>query len=201
MPFGHGNATSIDNPEGAGPNSVKPGERRAWMVKEENWDVRDEKALLMRIQGYSNPAIADALGVNPARVSQILNSPPAKKALRKLRERLREQAFQNLEDKLLKMGDEAIENIRQTVEYPLEDASPGSKAKKHQDDVSFKVLETLGYGKGSAKKETEGGVKMQSEDADRIREAIAKSDEATEMHEGEDGVFRSNGTGEDEADS
>lgn len=195
------NATSLKNVEERADR--EPGEHyRKSLVDNKDWKPKYERMLVMRLQGYDNETIADCFGVTTVRVSQVLNSPMALKGMKELKSRLRESAFSQIEDELLDMGQKAVENLRQTIESDLRDeygdVNPGSKAKRHQDDVSFKVLETLGYGKGSAEQKTGKEVSMPKEVGDRLVAAIENSDRATELHEDNDGVFRADDEDEEE---
>ena len=172
------------SPEEREKNAVSPSEHYNETRALKRWKPVYDEVILLHVAGYKNIEIADLVNLTPVRVSQIITSPKAQKAVGQLQTRQFKRIRQNIESKLELLGEEAIENIGQTVQA---DFDPGSSEKKHQDDVSFDVLALLGYTK---KKETgdRGGIRLSPEASDRIASAIEESDQVKRMWEAaEDG--------------
>lgn len=169
------------------------------------WKPRHSQVVFLHVAGYSNKSIAAQTDFNPEHVSYLLNDPRAQKAIREIEERMFKNFDQRTRRKMQALGDMAIDNIAQTVMADLSDVSVGSKAKKHQDDVSFELLDRIGYGRKQASRPGDDqGTQLPEQVGERLAEAIEKSEVAEqadeiEMVETEDGEWkaRKNGGGED----
>lgn len=157
-----------------------------WQIQ--NWKPMYDRVVALHLAGYKNVNIAAITGYAEAHVSKILNDPRSQKAIKKLQKRLRENFHQRIEDQMLDLGEEAIRNIAETLEA---DIQAGTKPKKHQDKMSFDLLDRLGHGKKQAESESGSGVKLSDESVDRLANALNKSDEAKRMWEkDEDGEWK-----------
>lgn len=160
----------------------------------ENWKPKHDRVLQLHLAGYQITTIADITGYSREWVSDLINDPRAQQRIEKMRERLYDQLEEDLAIKMKFLGPKAVENIRETLEG---DHDPGSKAKKHQDKMSFELLDRIGHGKSSSDDERKGGggVVLSGEDSERLVEAIEKSNKAREEHEvtmeqDEDGSYK-----------
>lgn len=161
------------------------------------WKPLHDTVLALHLSGYKNTSIGAIVGLDPSYVGDLLNDPRAKKAISKLRQRLLDNQVNTLEDKLALLGGEALDNIRQTVTAEIQ---AGSRAKKHQDKVSFDVLELIGVGQD---KEADGGMKLSKDASERLAEALDDADKAQEEHaidmeQSDDGSYRPSENGDSE---
>ena len=61
---------------------------------------------------------------------------------------------------------------------------PGTRAKAHQDSVTFGLLDRIGYGKKSEiTTKGAGGIQLSKETEERLVSALEKSNEVSEIHE------------------
>lgn len=166
----------------------------------ENWKPAHDRILLLYIGGYKIKDIAKITGYCREHVGQLLQDPRAQNRIDKVRKRLYGQLEDDITTKMKMLGNEAVDNIRRTL---MEDHKAGSRAKKHQDKMSFELLDRIGHGKSSGKDtDSGGGVELSEEDAGRLIEALEKSEQAREEHEiemepGEDGAYELSENGSD----
>jgi len=145
----------------------------------------------MHLQGMKNYEIADELGLTPTRVYQVLKDPAAQMQIQRFRREMRKKAHSDIESRMTELGTAAIENIAETIEVKI---APGHRAKKHQDDVSLKLLDRLGYTPRTDRAIDEGGIKMDRDMQERLVGALEETravhafDEAeeAEWHEVDD---------------
>lgn len=147
----------------------------------QNWKPIHDKIVALALAGYSNNSIAAIVGYSHVRVCQILKDPRAEAAIKALQSRMFDKFHERIEGKLLMLGERAVENIGVTINAEI---APATKAKRHQDNVSFKLLDTLGYGsKQDLNRGNDGGIQLTPEASDRIATAIEKANEAQRIIE------------------
>lgn len=168
----------------------------------ENWKPAHDRVLLLYIAGYQIKDVAEVTGYCREHVGELLKDPRAQKRIDRMRERMYDQLEDDISMKLEMLGAEAVDNIRRTL---VADHKPGTKAKKHQDKMSFDLLDRIGHGKsnGSSEGGGTGSVELSEEDAGRLVEALEKSKKAREEHEiemepGEEGSFSPSENGSDD---
>lgn len=151
-----------------------------------NFKPIHDNILIMHLCGYQNKTIAEELDLHKNHVSDIINDPKAQKRIDHMRGRMYDRLEDDVVGKLKLLGPEAVNNIEQTLKAHHD---PGSRSKKHQDKMSFKVLdklEEMDSGGGA-------GPTLQSEDAERLSEGLEKAAEVDEMYEVQ-GREKSNGS-------
>jgi hypothetical protein len=132
--------------------------------------TKHDRIVLMHLQGHKNIEIADELGLTPQRVHQVLTDPSALMQINRFRQQLRAKAQSDIEMRMLSLGAAAVGNIAETIEANV---PVGSRVKKHQDDVSIKLLDRLGYTPRSDRaKDDEGGIKMDRDLQERLVSAM-----------------------------
>lgn len=152
------------------------------------------------MQGRKNVDIAEILDMTPENVHLILKDPKAMMMIEKYRRQVQDNFMDDVETRLLGLGAKAVDNIAQTIEaeVPL-----GSRIKKHQDDVSFKLLDRIGFTPKSKNEEAGGAVKFDRDIQERLATALEHTrkihqyDEAeeAEWNEVSDTVASKNSTG------
>lgn len=132
--------------------------------------TKHDRIVIMHLQGLKNIEIAEELGMTPQRVHQVLRDPAALALINRFRQQLKDKAHSDIEMRMLALGAMAVGNIAETIEAQV---PVGSRVKKHQDDVSIKLLDRLGYTpKTDRAREDEGGMKMDRDLQERLVKAM-----------------------------
>lgn len=147
-----------------------------------NWTHQYDKIVFLKIQGWDHTQIADEVSLSVTRVNVVLNSQPGKDRMEEWRSRLKDRVMSTIEDDLLSLGKQAVVNISETIHAEV---GMKSRAKKHQDQVSFEVLARIGFNKTERKTvDTSSGLAgLKPELQERIARALEKSDEATRIYD------------------
>lgn len=148
--------------------------------KPKKWKPVYDRMCMLRVLNYTMEEIATSLDYTPERVYHILATKRAKREMQKMAEGLRQRTLANIEERLTSLGTRAVENIAKTIEY---DIPVGSRAKKHQDNVSFELLSRIGFGKSDKEQKDDGGIKLDRDLQERMVTALEKSDEARRIYE------------------
>ena len=149
--------------------------------------VKHDKVVIMHLQGLKNYEIAEELGITPQRVYQVLSDPAALVLINRFRQQLRDKAHNDIEMRMLSLGAMAIGNIAETIEA---DVPVGSRVKKHQDDVSFKLLDRLGYTpRSDHARDDEGGLKMDRDLQERLVSAMESAQTVHQYNAAEEAEF------------
>lgn len=147
-----------------------------------------DRIVLMHLQHMKNYEIAEELGITPQRVHQVLKDPAAQRQIAEFRRRLREVVHEDIEGRMLKLGPSALENIAQTIDAEI---PAHHRAKKHQDDVSLKLLDRLGYTPRSDRAtDGEGGLRMDRDLQERLVGALESSERIHEYDAAEEADYR-----------
>lgn len=146
-----------------------------------NWKPRHENIVILHLNGWSNIAIAEYIGLTKERVSQIINDPTARKIIDATMKRVRENLADNIEDNLTRLSSLSVERIEETLgtKFP-----PGTDPKKHQDNVALKLMKGRGLLPGELEKEREGA-KIPVSLLERFMDAFEGANEAKRLHSGE----------------
>ena len=144
---------------------------------------KHDKIIIMHLQGMKNYEIADELGLTPTRVHQVLKDPSAQMQIQKFRAEMRKAIHVDIEGRMTELGTAALENIAQTIEVKIE---PGARAKKHQDDVSLKLLDRLGYTPRTDRTIDEGGIRMDRDMQERLVTALEDTENVHAFDEAEE---------------
>jgi hypothetical protein len=87
-----------------------------------------------------------------------------------------------ISDKMVTLGEQAVDNIADTISTRVEDSegnvAVGTKAKIHQDNVSFELLDRIGYGKHRQKEAEGGGIQLSPETERKLVEGIDRATKA-----------------------
>jgi hypothetical protein len=143
-----------------------------------HWSPRHDQVLALHIAGYTHEGIALATDFSIGHIRRILRDPRAERALEVLRRRMMGNVLVHVEDRLKALAPLAVDNITETIEGDFEN---GTKAKIHQDDVSFELLARVGFGRKELAGD-KGGVQLPPEEAKRFVDAIEKANRAREIH-------------------
>ena len=161
---------------------------------------RHDLVVLLHMQGKKNIDIAETLSMTPERIYQILDDPKSAMMVDRFRKQMQEHFMEDLETNLIGLGPEAVKNLAETINAEV---AVSSRVKKHQDDVSFKLLDRIGFAPMSKDNTGTGSVKFDRDIQERIAGAlestrqIVEYDEAEEAEwmEGSDTVTSRNSTG------
>ncbi len=143
-----------------------------------HWSPRHDQVLALHVAGYNPEAIELVTGYTQGHIKRVLKDPRAKKALELLRRRMMGSVLVHVEDRLKALGPQAVKNIADTVNE--ESFEAGTKAKIHQDNVSFELLSRIGFGRKELTGDR-GGIQLPQEEAKRLVDAIDKADRAREI--------------------
>ena len=145
------------------------------------WKPIHDQMIALHIAGYSIDLIAKS--VNRARntVAGVIHDPRAQKAIEFARKRTFSTIMTAVDDQMVVLGVKAIDNIAETINTPVRDSegSPaiGTRAKVHQDNISFELLSRIGFGKG-AQQEEAGGLRLSPETEKKIVAGIERATKA-----------------------
>lgn len=148
---------------------------------------KHDKIVIMHLQGAKNFEIAEELGITPQRVYQVLADPSAQMMIQRFRREMRKRAHEDIEGRMTELGVQAIENIAKTIETEVQ---AGSRFKKHQDDVSLKLLDRLGYTPRSDRAVDDGGLKMDRDLSERLVKALEETNDVHAFDEAEEAEWR-----------
>ena len=146
---------------------------------------RHDLVVLLHMQGRKNVEIAKSLDMTPEHVHGVLQDPKALMMIEKYRLQVQTHFMDDVETRLLGLGAEAAENIAETIQA---DVSINSRVKKHQDEVSFKLLDRIGFTPKTKADDGGGAVKFDRDIQERLAKALEhgqKIHEYDEMEEAE----------------
>ena len=154
----------------------------ASIAEVKRWKPRHEIICIMHVAGRPNSEISPQVGIEPERVSYIINSKRGQARVEALRKQILGGVAKTIEDQLSILGPTAVSNIARTIEAEIP-ASAG-RAKAHQDKVSFELLSRIGYGrKDQVGGAGEGGIRLDRDIQERLAGALEKSSEATRIYD------------------
>lgn len=145
-----------------------------------DWRAEYDQVIALRLAGHPVEAIAEVVKYHPDHVRRILRDPRAKQALKVLRKRMMGRTLKAIGDMMVNLAPRALENIQKTIDHNPE---LGSKAKVHQDTVSFELLARVGFDKKGASQEGEKAPQLPKELAEALVTAIERADRAREIKE------------------
>ena len=168
------------------------------------WAPWHDQIVALYVAGYSRQNIAKTLGRCENTVTNIINDPRAQRAMETARKRTYGKMMDAVGDRMVTLGTQAIDNIATTVNEKVLDSEGGpaigTKAKIHQDNVSFELLSRIGFGK-QPQKEDAGTLKLSPETEKKLVDGIERATKAEILYrEAEEGEFEEvkeggNGTG------
>lgn len=141
------------------------------------WRPRHDQVVALHLMGYKGFEIAQLLEYSEEHISRILNDPRAIKAVRMGRSRFMEHAHAEIDGMLLSFAHTGLRRMKTTVEGEF---AAGTRAKEHQDRVTFELLGRVGYGKAS-KDQDAGTIKLSRDLEERLVTAMEKSNTANEI--------------------
>ncbi len=144
-----------------------------------HWHARHDNVIILHLTGYTPTGIAEATGFSLGHINRIIKDPRAQKAIETARRKLFGRAIYTIRERMVSLGVQAIKNISDTIDGDFED---GTKAKRHQDGVSFELLSRIGFGRSDAGEEGKTGIQLPPEEAKRLVAAIEKANKAREIH-------------------
>lgn len=146
-----------------------------------HWKPIHDQIVAFRIMGYNNLEIAEFTGYNKDHISDILNDPRALKAVSEAQGRIRKEMMNGIGDRLVGLAQVGVRGLEKTVRGDFE---AGTRAKAHQDNVTFGLLDRIGYGK-KTEITTKGsnGIQLSRDTEERLVSALEKANEVSEIHE------------------
>lgn len=144
----------------------------------QHWSPSHDQVVMYHLYGMSNVEIGATVGYSRWHVEKILRDPRAQNAKEVLRKRILGGAMAQIEERMGALGIQSIKNIAKTIEDTT--AELGTRAKKHQDDVSFELLSRIGFGRKGPESEA-GGIHLPKEEAQQLVAAIEKANTAREI--------------------
>ena len=146
------------------------------------WKPIHDQIAALHIAGHGPDSIATITGVTKGHVYRVLNDPRTLNVIEFARKRAYGQLMTTIQDKMVGVGEQAIDNIASTINTKVEDSegnvAVGTKAKIHQDNVSFELLDRIGYGKHRQKDEGSGGIQLSPETEKKLVAGIERAKEA-----------------------
>lgn len=150
------------------------------------WRLIDDQILALHLAGHRREYIAAALGLTVARVGQVLLDPRTQKAIRLARERMLGSVLTEVQDRMVGLSIMALDNVERTILADMRDDDGninfGSKAKRHQDHVSFELLSRIGFGRQERSEDRGGGIKLTPEGEQRLLTALEKANRVQEIY-------------------
>ncbi len=141
-----------------------------------SWKPIYDQMVLMYVAGGTYEKIAEEVEYSVTRVSVVLKSELGIARIREIMTRLNDRVIASVGDRFIRLTQQAANNLEVTInaDIPIQ----ALKAKIHQDNVSFKLLELVGFGKhGDNKPRTEQPL-LSKDGEDKLIKAIARADEA-----------------------
>lgn len=149
--------------------------------------ARYDQVLSLHLAHYKAEDIAEIVNLTTTQVYHILRDPRMQKAIRTARERILSGVLTEISERMTSLGSKALDNIEDTINAEIvdEDGNPmiGSRAKRHQDHVSFELLSRIGFHRpeGDGGK-ARGGLQLSPEGEKRLIQAVEKANRAAEMY-------------------
>ena len=145
------------------------------------WKPIHDQMIALHIAGYSLDKIAQTLGRARNNVANVIHDPRAQKAIEFARKRTFSTIMTAVDDQMVVLGVKAIDNIAETINTPVRDSEGapaiGTRAKVHQDNISFELLSRIGFGKG-AQQEEAGGLRLSPETEKKLVAGIERATKA-----------------------
>lgn len=157
------------------------------------WKPIHDQMIALYIAGYSFDAIAKALNRARTTVANVIHDPRAQKAIEFAQKRTFSTIMTAVDDHMVTLGPKAVKNVAETINADIVDSEGrpaiGTKAKIHQDNVSFELLNRIGYSRGG-QKEDAGGIRFSPETEKKLIEGIERATKAEiEFKRGEEVEF------------
>jgi hypothetical protein len=168
-----------------------------------NWGPVHDMIISLHVMGYSRDAIASLTDRSPGHITRVIQDPRGKKAIEVIRKRSYKALAASVEERMMVLGRKALENIAQTIDMDVIDDNGnipvGSKAKVHQDNVSFELLKRIGFGAKSDDAEA-GGLRLSPEGEKKFLEGIDRARQAQAEYEKAEVVVVPEGGGNGKGD-
>lgn len=146
-----------------------------------NWGPIHDMIISLHVMGYGNEAIASLTEKTRNHIARVIKDPRGQKAIVTVRKSSFKVLAKTVEERMSTLGAQAIDNIAETINENLrgEDgkAPVGTKAKVHQDSVSFELLKRIGYG-GRSQEVEPGGIRLSPEAEKRLIDGIERAQTA-----------------------
>ena len=107
------------------------------------WTPKHEEVVQLHVMGLTNTEIESKTKYKSARVAQIIADPTARRLIESVVARMRERMIEDIDGGLLDLSIDALKRLAETIKY--EEFTPGSEAKKHQDNLSLNLLKGVGF--------------------------------------------------------
>lgn len=139
----------------------------------QEWKPIHDQVVMLHLARYSHKEIAEVVGFTPEYVGQLLRTPQATQLIEDARQRFKESMVVDIETEMLELAKKSLKNLRKTIEKDIPVHHP---AKRHQDNIGIKMLQSLGYGTGSGPAKADKGTASE-ETLQRLTRALEKSNE------------------------
>ncbi len=145
------------------------------------WRPIHDQIIALHIAGYGPDAIVETLGKCRSTVIKTIKDPRGQKIFEIARKRTFSKVMENVEDRMAVLGVQAVDNIALTINEQVIDSEGkpaiGTKAKIHQDNISFELLSRIGFGRSQTQAEG-GSVKFSPEAEKKLIDGIEKARKA-----------------------
>ena len=144
------------------------------------WSPKHEIAVALHLSGKSNTEIAEAIGMKPVRISQIINDPKGQKLIAEGQKLIRLRMQESISHRVLEMAEIGTRRLMDTfeAEFPL-----GTEAKKHQDNKVIDILKGTGFLSTTFQNETDNTGSVTNAVAKSLTDAIHKATQAERYKE------------------
>ena len=145
------------------------------------WMPKHDQTVALYIAGYGTDAIANVMRLSKVTIANTIKDPRAQKVIEIARKRTFTSIMTACGDKMTALGVRAVDNIAETINSDIRDSEGevaiGTKAKIHQDNVSFELLGRIGFGRGS-QQEDSGGLRLSPETEKKLVEGVERARKA-----------------------
>ena len=142
------------------------------------WKPAHDQVVAYHVMGYNNKQIASLTGYSYDHVSDLLNDPRARKAITEAQKRMRGEMMSGIGDRMIGLAEVGVRGLARTVNAEFE---PGTRAKAHQDSVTFGLLDRIGYGKKTEVTTHKGSIQLSAESEERLVGALEKANKVNEI--------------------
>jgi hypothetical protein len=144
------------------------------------WSPKHDAVIGMHLARKSNIEIAESTGYQVVRVSQIINDPTGQKLIREAQKAIRLQVQENIGDRVLIMAETGSKRLMETIEAEF---TPGSEAKKHQDNKVIDILKGTGFLSSDFRDADKAVANVSNDVAKKLTDAIHKASQAERYKE------------------
>jgi predicted transcriptional regulator len=145
------------------------------MTAIKKWSPKHDAIIALHMSGKSNIEISALLGLTKVRVSQVISDPTGRRLIQEAQDQLRTKLKDNVSDRVLAMAEIGSKRLMETMEAEF---TPGSEAKKHQDNKVVDILKGTGFLVNQVADDRKDMNAVSNEVAKKLTDAIEKAAKA-----------------------